>query len=224
MAVALVAKLELRGVLLPLPSLAADPAELTVAEAGRVRQAAFSAGVTVAGLTDVMAGVENRLVGGDTSRAAALARLQAVVRLCTELGARLACFELPAWDALSGKLRPEQARTLAAEVLRRCGPLAESRRVTLCVSGGELGMAEEFVRNVDHPNIRLAWDGAALKQLAHPVRHMRLVRARLGDEPQRLGGQLGSLGYNHWLSLRPDKNSNATVAQRWLDRLRAAMA
>lgn len=222
-AFALAAKLELRGVLVPLPSLAADPAELTEAEAARLRQAASSAGVTVAGLTDVMAGVEHRFVGGDTSRAAAQARLQAVVRLCTELGARLVCFELPAWDALGGKLRPEQARTLTAEVLRRCGPLAESRRVTFCVGGGEFGAAEEFVREVDHPSIRLTWDGAALKQLAQPVRHVRLVRTGLGDDPLRLGRHLGSLGYNHWLSLRPDKNFDATVAQRWLGRIRSAM-
>jgi len=151
-AFALAAKLGLRGVLLPLPALAVEPAELAEAEAGRLRQAAANAGVTIAGLTSVMAGAAHRLAGGDTSRAAALARLQAAVRLCTELGARLICFELPAWETLRSKLQPDQARTLAAEVLRRCGPLAESRRVTLCVSGGEAGSVEKFIRKVDHPN------------------------------------------------------------------------
>ena len=216
------AKLGLRGVLLPLPALAVEPAELAEAEAGRLRQAAANAGVTIAGLTSVMAGAAHRLAGGDTSRAAALARLQAAVRLCTELGARLICFELPAWETLRSKLQPDQARTLAAEVLRRCGPLAESRRVTLCVSGGEAGSVEKFIRKVDHPNTRLACDGAALKRLAQPVRDARLVRARPGDSPKLLARSLATLGYDHWLALRLGGEADATAAQAWLGKFRDA--
>lgn len=218
----LAAKLELHGVLLPLPALASEPAELTESEAGRLRQAATSAGVTIAGLTDVMAGAAHRLAGGDTSRAAALARLQAAIRLCTELGAKLICFELPAWETLRSRLRPDQARTLAAEVLRRCGPLAESRRVTLCVSGGEASSVEKFIHKVDHPNTRLASDGAALKRLAQPVRDARLVCARLGDSPKLLACSLAALGYNHWLALRLGGETDATAAQAWLKNFRAA--
>ena len=221
-AFALAAALNLRGVLLPLPAFAAEPAELTEAEGDRLRRLASGTGVTVAGLTDVMAGAEHRLVGGDTSRAAALARLQAAIRLCTELGMRLLCLELPAWETLCGKLRPEQARTLAAEVLRRCGPLAESRRVTLCVSGGESAAAVKFVQAVDHPNIRLACDGAALKQLAKPIRDVRLVRARPGDDPRRLGRLLGALGYSQWVSLCPGSGADMAAAQAWLKACRDA--
>ncbi len=220
---ALAAKLKLRGVLLPLPALAAEPAELAEVETGRLRQAASRAGVTVAGLTGVMAGAEHRLVGGDTSRAAALARLQAAVRLCTELGARLMCFELPDWETLRGKLRPDQARMLAAEVLRRCGPLAESRRVTLCVSADDAGAAEKLVRKVDHPNIRFACDGEALKHLAQPVRNVRLVRACPSDNPELLGKLLGALGYDHWLSLRlGGDETDMMVSAVWLKTFRVA--
>jgi sugar phosphate isomerase/epimerase len=219
----LTAKLKLRAVLLPLPSLAAEPAELAEGEAGRLRQAASRAGVTIAGLTGVMAGTEHRLVGGDTSRAAALARLQATVRLCTELGARLMCFGLPNWELLRSKLRPDQARMLAAEVLRRCGPLAESRRVTLCVSISDAGSAEKLVRKVDHPNIRLACDGAALKHLAQPVRDVRLARACLGDNPETLGKLLSALDYSHWLSLRLGGNeTDAAALSAWLKTFRSA--
>ncbi|MBI5687888.1 MAG: hypothetical protein HZC54_22685 [Verrucomicrobia bacterium] len=220
--------LKLRGVLLPWSAVAAEPAELTEAEAGRLRQAASAAGVTITGLTRVMAGTEHRLAGGDTSRAAALARLQVAVRLCTELDARLVCLELPAPKALRGKLRPDQARTLAAEVLRRCGPLAESRRMTFCVSGGGRGSAEKLVRQADHPNIRLACDAAALRQLAQPARdarlvRARLVRARLGDDPRLLGRLLGALGYEHWLSLRlGGDEADAAAARAWLKELRSA--
>ena len=222
-AFALAAKLKLRGVLLPLPALATEPAELTETDTVRLRQAASNAGVAITGLTGVMAGTAHRLAGGDTSRAAALARLQATIRLCTDLGARLMCFELPAWETLRGRLRPDQARMLAAEVLRRCGPLAESRRVTLCVSGSEAGPAEKFVRKMDHPNVRLACDGAALKQLTQPVRDVRLVRARLGDNPKLLGRLLGVLGYDHWLSLRLGGNeANTIAAQMWLKEFRSA--
>lgn len=222
-AFALAAALKLRGVLLPLPALAADPAELPEADISRLRQTASSAGVAIAGLTGVMAGAEHRLAGGDTSRAAALARLQVVVRLCTELGAKLICFKLPEWETLRGKLHPDQSRTLAAEVLRRCGPLAESRRVTLCVSGDDDGSAEKLVRKVDHPNIRLACDNAMLKQLAKPVRDVRLVRARFGDDPTLLGKLLGALGYDHWLSLRLGGNKIDTAAARaWLKELYSA--
>ena len=220
---ALAVSLKLRAVLLPLPAIAAEPSEMAEAEAARWRQAASRAGVVIAGLTGVMAGTEHRLAGGDTSRAAALARLQAVVRFCTELGAKLVCFALPAREVLCGRLRPDQARTLAAEVLRRCGPLAESRRVTLCVSGGGRGSAEKLVRQTDHPNIRLVCDAASLRQLARPARDARLVRARCSDDPKRMGRLLGALGYEHWLSLRLGVDRTDTAAaQAWLRELRAA--
>lgn len=221
-AFALAAALKLRGVLLALPALASEPAELTEAQAGRLRQTAADAGVSITGLTCVMAGAEHRLAGGDTSRAAALARLQAAVRLCTELGARLMCFELPVAKALRGRLRPDQARILAAEVVRRCGPLAESRRVLMCVGDAEAGVAEKFARKVDHPNLRLACDAAALGQLTQPARDARLVRARLADEPGTLGRRLGAIGYAHWVSLRPggDK-TEAAAARAWIKELRA---
>ncbi|MFA5190169.1 MAG: TIM barrel protein [Verrucomicrobiia bacterium] len=220
---ALASKLRLRAVLLPLSSLAIEPAALIEAEAARLRLAASNAGVTIAGLTGVMAGAAHRLVGGDTSRAAALAQLQATIRLCTELGARLMCFELSAWETWRGRLRPDQAKTLAVEVLRRCVPLAESRRVTLCVGSGEAGLAERFVRKVDHPNIRLACDAAAPKQLTQSLRDTRLVRARLLDDPKTLGKALGTLGYAHWLSLRLDGGeTDAAAAQTWLKALRSA--
>lgn len=219
----LTAKLKLRAVLLPLSSLAAEPAELTEAGAGRLRQAASGDNVTIAGLTGVMADTEHRLVGGDTSRAAALTRLQTAVRLCTELDARLMCLELPDWETLRGKLRPDQARMLAAEVLRRCGPLAESRRVTLCVSANDAGSAEKLVQKVDHPNIRLACDGAALKHLAQPVRDVRLVRACLGDNPELLGKLLSALDYSHCLSLRlGGSETDMAALGAWLKKLRSA--
>lgn len=170
-----------------------------------------------------MAGSAHRLVGGDTSRAAALAQLQATIRLCTELGARLMCFDVSGWETWRGRLRPDQAKTLAAEVLRRCVPLAESRRVTLCVGGGEAGLAERFARKVDHPNFRLACDAASIKQSAQPIRDTRLVRARLLDDPTALGRALGTLGYAHWLSLRlACGETDTAAAQAWLKALRAA--
>ena len=221
-AFALAAKLKVRGVLLPLPDLTADPAELTEADCGRLRQAAANAGVTMAGLTGAMAGVAHRLTGGDTSRAEALRRLQANIRLCTELGARLICLELPVWEKLRGRLRPDQAGTLAAEVLRRCGPLAESRRVTFCVSGGDDAAAETFVRKVDHPNIRLACNAAALKQVAQPVRNARLVRARPADDPKLLSRSLNALKYDHWLALRLGGGDDEAAARAWLNKFHAA--
>lgn len=219
---ALAAALELHGVLLPLPALGAEPAEFAEAEAARLRQMAADAGVVIAGLANVMAGAEHRLAGGDTSRAAALARLQAVVRLCTELGTRLACFKLPAWEMLRSRLRPDQARALAAEVLRRCGPLAESRRVTLCVCSGDAHTRESFTRSVDHPNVRLACDAPSLKLLAQPVRDARLVRAQRSDDPRRLGRLLGALGYTDWLSLHLGNKPDLTETRAWLKEFRAA--
>ena len=217
------AELGLRGVLLPLRVLGAEPSELAEGEVARWRLAASRTGVAIAGLTGVMTGVEHRLAGGDTSRAAALARLRAAIRLCTELGAKLACFEMPAWETLRGRLRPDQARTLAADVVRCCGPLAESRRVTLCVSGGEAVSAEEFVRKVDHPNVRLGCDAATLRQLAQPERDVRLVRTTPGDDPKLLGKLLGSLGYGHWLALRPaGSDGDTATARAWLKTLRAS--
>lgn len=218
---ALAAKLKLRGVLLPLPALAAEPDNLTETACARWRQAAAAHGATIAGLTGVLAGAVRHLAGGETTRAAARARVQAAIRLCTELGARLACCELPAWDTLRGKLRAEQAETLAAEVLRACGPLAESRRVTLCVSGDDASAAERLVQKVNHPNIRLACDGAVVERLAKPVVHTRLVRARPGDDPARLGKRLAALGYDSWLALRLGGENDLAAARTWLEKFRA---
>jgi Xylose isomerase-like TIM barrel len=222
-ALALATKLKLRGVLLPLAALATDPGDLTEAACARLRQTATAGGTSVSGLSGVLANPARQLTGGETTRAAARARLQAVIRLCTELGARLMDCELPAWDTLRGKLRAEQAEALAAETLRACAPLAESRRVTLCL-GGDAVAAERLVQRVNHPNIRLACDGATLERLAKPVVHTRLVRAQPGDDPARLGKRLAALGYDQWLALRIGGEDELAAARTWLEEFAAARA
>lgn len=221
---ALAAKLKLRGVLLPLPALAAEPGDLTETACERLRQTAAARGVAIVGLAGALPGaVAQQLAGGETTRAAARARLQAVIRLCSELGARLACCELTARDMLRGKLRPEQAETLVAETLRACAPLAESRRVTLCMSGGGDLAVERVVQKANHPNIRLACEGAMLERLATPLIQTRLVRARPGDDPARLGGQLAALGYDQWVALRLD-GEDEPAAGKWLKKFGDACA
>ncbi len=220
---ALAAKLKLYGVLLPLPALVLEPEGLSETACTRWRQTAKAHDVAVAGLTGILANAARQLAGGETTRAAARTRLQGVIRLCTELGARLACCELPAWDTLCGRLRAEQAETLAAETLRACAPLAESRRVALCLEG-DPGVTEKLVQKVNHPNIRLACHGAAWERLAKPAMHTRLVWARLADDPAPLGRQLVALGYSQWLALRLNGETDQAAAEVWLGKFNAAFS
>ena len=210
------AKLKLPGVLLPLRALAPD---LPDADRERLRRTASEAGVAIAGLSGVLAGRQRALVGGETTRAAARQSLLDAIRLCYDLGAKLACVELPAWDELRSRLRIEQAQALAAEVLRGCAPLAESRRVTLCLGG--TGMTAEFVARIAHGNMRLVCDAAALAA-ERPLRLVRLVRAGVEDEPRELASRLGALRYSGWLALRVSGVDRLAETEAWLKAFRSA--
>jgi hypothetical protein len=172
-------------------------------------------------LTGVLDGLTHALVGGDTTRAAARVRLEDCVRLCYDLGGRLACVDLPDWDELRGGLKTGQAQTLAAGVLRACAPLAESRRVTLCLEGP--GGSGQFVNIVGHGNVRLACAADSLLRLGTPPPGLRLVRARLTDDAKALGEMLASLRYGSWLSLRvADAGDPLKAAAAWLAAFRGA--
>ncbi|MBI5394685.1 MAG: sugar phosphate isomerase/epimerase [Verrucomicrobia bacterium] len=203
------ARLKLTGVLLPLPALSADAAALP------------GAGVVIAGLSGVLAGRERALVGGETTRATARQALLDAIRLCYDLGAKMACVELPAWDELRGRLRVEQAQALAAEVLRSCAPLAESRRVAICLGGA--GATTEFVAKIAHGNMRLACDAASLAAPGLPLRLVRLARASVGDDARELALLLGAIHYNGWLALRVSGGDPPAVAEAWLKALVAAL-
>jgi hypothetical protein len=54
------------------------------------------------------------------------------------------------------------------------------------------------------------------------VIHARLVRARPGDDPARLGQRLAALGYDHWLALRLGGGDELAAARTWLKAFGAA--
>ena len=219
-AVEFAARLKLPGVLLPLRALGADAAALSEADRERLRSAASGAGVAIAGLSGILAGRQRTLMGGEATRAAARQALLDVIRLCYDLGAKLACVELPAWDDLRGRLRVEQAQALAAEVLRGCAPLAESRRVTLCLDGG--GATAEFIGIIAHGNVRLACDSASLSAPELPVRLARLARASVSDDARKLASLLGAIHYNGWLALRVSGGDRLAETEAWLKAFRSA--
>lgn len=185
----------------------ADPAQVSGADAERVRRWWADRGFSVVGMQSLLFGTSGLNLFSDDG--AMLARLSALCRVGGLLGARALTFGSPKNRDRSG-LDDGAARRIAVEFFRRLGDAAAQNGVLVCLEPNpviygcnfmtDTAETAEVVRSVDHPAIRLQLDvGAIAANREDPAQviaaHAELIGHVHASEPGLV--PLGDAGAPH---------------------------
>ncbi|MEX2187804.1 MAG: sugar phosphate isomerase/epimerase family protein [Pirellulales bacterium] len=210
-------------------TLAADAAQVSVAQRTEIRSLAEKNELQVIGLHWLLAKTEGyHLTSPDPAvRGRTAEYLRELARLCGDLGGKILVFGSPQQRNLAPGMSHERGIELAAEVFRAAMPELEARGVTLAVE--PLGPAEgnflltaasgvELIDRVASPNCRLHLDCKAMSSEPTPIPDLiRQFAPQLAhfhaNDPNRQGPGFGELdfapifaalaevGYDGWVSV-----------------------
>lgn len=194
-----------------------------------LRKAAEREGVQIIGLHWLLAkteGLHLTTADADTRKRTA-EYVQALARLCADLGGSLMVFGSPQQRSLETGTNYDAAWARAVEVVRECIPVLEETGVTLCME--PLATAEtdfintasagsNFCDEIDHPRVKLHLDVKAMSDEGYPIDEIIVANSRHlhhfhANDPNKLGPGMGEVdfvpirkaldevGYRDWLSV-----------------------
>lgn len=210
-------------------TIALDVREISPDARAAIRQQAELAGLEIIGLHWLLAKTEGlHLTSPDPAvRRRTAAYLEALCRLCADLGGKVMVFGSPQQRDLGPGVSQEQGMDYAAEVFSQVVPMLEQKEVILAVeplTPAETNFlctaseAVDLIERVGSPQVRLHLDCKAMASESIPIpdlirRHHQLLAHFHANDPNRQGpgfGQLdflpifkalGEVGYRGWVSV-----------------------